>query len=115
MTTRSRHAQRLAVNILYSEPHTSRDIGPPAGARQRPAAACSSDGVSPAWLSACAVLTTTAGCVVPVTSADGKAVANGAPGSFTTRLHAAYWTLRDEGTMGDPVDYSADNPQEWLG
>lgn len=60
-------------------------------------------------------LTTTAGGVVPVTSVDGKAVANGAPGSFTTRLHAAYWALREEGAMGDPIDYSAATPEEWLG
>lgn len=59
-------------------------------------------------------LTTTAGGVVPVTSVDGKAVANGSPGIMTTRLHAAYWQLREEGAMGDPIDYTARTPDRWL-
>ena len=59
-------------------------------------------------------LTTTAGGVVPVTSIDGRAVANGRPGHMTAQLHAAYWQMRDSGVAGDPIDYAAPTPPDWL-
>lgn len=52
-----------------------------------------------------ALLTTTAGGVLPVASVDAKAIRNG-PGPFTARIHAAYWQRRADGWLGEPVDYT---------
>jgi len=41
---------------------------------------------------------------VPIAKIDGKAVKQ-FPGPITTRLHDAYWAMREEPAYRDPVDY----------
>jgi branched-chain amino acid aminotransferase len=50
-------------------------------------------------------LTTTAGGIIPVGAVDGRIVGNGAPGRVTTTIHSAYWNMRAQGWLGEPVNY----------
>jgi branched-chain amino acid aminotransferase len=50
-------------------------------------------------------LTTTAGGILPVGAVDGRIVGNGAPGRVTTTIHSAYWNMRAQGWLGEPVNY----------
>jgi branched-chain amino acid aminotransferase len=50
-------------------------------------------------------LTTTAGGIIPVTSIDGRRIADGRPGRKTVRLHAEYWARRAAGWHATPVAY----------
>jgi branched-chain amino acid aminotransferase len=49
-------------------------------------------------------LTSTGGGVLPIAKIDGQPLKQ-FPGPITTRLHAAYWAMRDEAAYRDPVDY----------
>jgi branched-chain amino acid aminotransferase len=49
-------------------------------------------------------LTSTGGGVLPIAKIDGHPL-HQFPGPITTRLHAAYWAMRDEAAYRDPVDY----------
>jgi branched-chain amino acid aminotransferase len=49
-------------------------------------------------------LTSTGGGVLPIAKIDGHPLQQ-VPGPITTRLHAAYWAMRDEAAYRDPVDY----------
>lgn len=73
------------------------------------------DAVSPEMLRRASevFLTTTAGGIVPVTSIDGRTVANGKPGRMTAQLHTAYWEMRESGVAGDEINYTAP-PPAWL-
>lgn len=53
-----------------------------------------------------AFMTSTAGGIMPINSADGHVLGgvNG-PGAITTRLHNLYWEKRWEGWLGTPVNY----------
>jgi branched-subunit amino acid aminotransferase/4-amino-4-deoxychorismate lyase len=50
--------------------------------------------------------TSTAGGVMPVTTLDGKPVADGRPGSVTIELNKRYWDLHRDPRYAIPVDYS---------
>jgi branched-chain amino acid aminotransferase len=50
-------------------------------------------------------LTTTAGGIIPVGAVDGRIVGNGALGRVTTTIHSAYWNMRAQGWLGEPVNY----------
>ncbi len=50
-------------------------------------------------------LTSTAGGVMPVSSIDGTAIGDGAPGPVTTRLKDMYWALHDNPAYTTPVRY----------
>jgi len=50
-------------------------------------------------------LTTTAGGIIPVTTVDGRPIADGLPGPKTVRLHAEYWSRRAAGWHAEPVAY----------
>jgi branched-chain amino acid aminotransferase len=50
-------------------------------------------------------LTTTAGGIVPVGVVDGQIVGNGVPGRVTATIHSAYWNMRAQGWLGEPVKY----------
>lgn len=50
-------------------------------------------------------LTSTAGGVMPVTSVDGTAVGDGAPGPIARRLRDGYWSLHDDPRYATPVPY----------
>jgi branched-subunit amino acid aminotransferase/4-amino-4-deoxychorismate lyase len=50
-------------------------------------------------------LTSTAGGVMPVTSVDGAAVGDGAPGPIARRLRDGYWGLHDDPRYATPVAY----------
>ena len=50
-------------------------------------------------------LTSTAGGVMPVTSVDGVAVGDGAPGPIARRLRDGYWSLHDDPRYATPVPY----------
>jgi branched-chain amino acid aminotransferase len=50
-------------------------------------------------------LSSTAGGVIPVTTLDGHAVADGKAGSATRRLRQRYWEAHDETRWTTPVDY----------
>ncbi len=50
-------------------------------------------------------LTTTAGGIIPVTTVDGRSIADGRPGPKTVRLHAEYWSRRAAGWHAEPVAY----------
>jgi len=50
-------------------------------------------------------LSSTAGGVIPVTTVDGEAVANGELGSLTRQLREAYWELHDDPRFSLPVQY----------
>ena len=49
-------------------------------------------------------LTSTGGGILPIAKIDGQPLKQ-FPGPITTRLHAAYWAMRDEAAYRDPVDY----------
>ena len=51
-------------------------------------------------------LSSTAGGVMPVRSVDGTDVGEGAPGPVTLRLRELYWSKREAGWHGTPVDYA---------
>ena len=57
-------------------------------------------------------LSTTAGGLVPITKIDGETIGDGKPGPVTWRLRGLYWTKREAGWHGTPVDYDdgAANP-----
>jgi branched-chain amino acid aminotransferase len=50
-------------------------------------------------------LTSTGGGILPIAKIDGRALKQ-FPGPVTTRLHAAYWAMRDEAVYRDDVDYA---------
>lgn len=50
--------------------------------------------------------TSTAGGVMPVTSLDGKAIGDGAPGPVSMRLREAYWQAHADPRFSTPVDYA---------
>jgi branched-chain amino acid aminotransferase len=54
-------------------------------------------------------LTSTGGGILPIAKIDGRPLRR-FPGPITTRLHGAYWALRDEAAYRDDVDY-AEQPQ----
>lgn len=49
-------------------------------------------------------ITTTAGGVIPITTIDGRPVADGEPGALTRRLHETYWSRRSDGWYGTPLN-----------
>jgi branched-chain amino acid aminotransferase len=49
-------------------------------------------------------LTSTGGGVLPIAKLDGTPLPR-FPGPVTTRLHDAYWAMRNEAAYRDPVDY----------
>jgi len=51
-------------------------------------------------------ITSTAGGIIPVTTVDGKQVADGVPGRVTQALHDLYWRRHAEGWKSTPVDYT---------
>lgn len=51
-------------------------------------------------------LTSTAGGIMPVTRIDGVPVGDGAPGPLTSRLRDLYWSKKEAGWLGTPVDYT---------
>lgn len=50
-------------------------------------------------------LTSTAGGIMPITTLDGKPVADGKRGPVTKRLHDLYWQRQEEGWLATPVPY----------
>lgn len=54
-------------------------------------------------------LSSSAGGIMPVTTVDGQRIGDGAPGPLTTRLDQLYWTKREAGWHGTPVDYRHDS------
>lgn len=50
-------------------------------------------------------LSSTAGGIMPVRSVDGAPVGEGVPGPVTLRLKQLYWSKREAGWHGTPVDY----------
>lgn len=52
-------------------------------------------------------LTSTAGGIMPVTAIDGKRVGDGRPGPLTRRLQELYWSKKEKGWLGTPIDYRA--------
>lgn len=49
-------------------------------------------------------ITTTAGGVIPIASADGAPIGvNDGPGPVTLKLHHHYWTKRENGWLGTPL------------
>jgi branched-chain amino acid aminotransferase len=50
-------------------------------------------------------LSSTAGGIIPVTTADSEAVGNGEPGPLTRQLREAYWELHDAPRFSLPVQY----------
>ena len=51
-------------------------------------------------------LSSTAGGVLPVTTVDGKPIADGSPGPLTNRLRELYWSKQEAGWHGTPVLYT---------
>ncbi len=51
-------------------------------------------------------ISSTAGGVLPVTKLDGKPVGSGVPGPVTTRLREMYWSKKEAGWHGTPVNYT---------
>lgn len=52
-------------------------------------------------------LTSTAGGIMPVTAIDGEKVGDGRPGPLTRRLQELYWSKKEKGWLGTPIDYRA--------
>lgn len=52
-------------------------------------------------------LSSTAGGIIGVSEVNGRALGDGAPGPLTTRLHDLYWSKKEAGWLGTPVDYGA--------
>jgi branched-chain amino acid aminotransferase len=52
-------------------------------------------------------LTSTAGGIMPVTAIDGEKVGDGRPGPLTRRLRELYWSKKEKGWLGTPIDYRA--------
>ncbi len=50
-------------------------------------------------------LTSTAGGVMPVTTLEGRPVADGAPGKITSTLRQSYWDAHDDPRYATPVRY----------
>ena len=50
-------------------------------------------------------LSSTAGGILPVTTVDGKTMGDGKPGPLTTHLRELYWSKKEAGWHGTPVDY----------
>ena len=57
-------------------------------------------------------LSSTAGGVMAVTRIDGRGLGDGAPGPLTTRIHDLYWSKKEAGWHGTPVDYGAAAPSQ---
>ncbi|HEY2790311.1 MAG TPA: hypothetical protein VGI72_12735, partial [Gaiellales bacterium] len=55
-----------------------------------------------------ALVTSTAGGVIPVTAVDGAAVGAGLPGAATMALRDRYWASHADPTWSTPVRYAAD-------
>jgi branched-chain amino acid aminotransferase len=55
-------------------------------------------------------LSSTAGGIMPVGSADKDAIGDGRPGPTTTRLRSLYWSKREAGWHGTPVNYAIERP-----
>jgi branched-chain amino acid aminotransferase len=51
-------------------------------------------------------ITTSAGGVIAVTRVDGRIIGNDKEGAITARLREHYWTKRNDGWHGTPVDYN---------
>ncbi len=51
-------------------------------------------------------LSSTAGGILPVTTVDGNPLGNGAPGPITNRLRDLYWSKKEAGWHGTPVNYA---------
>ena len=49
--------------------------------------------------------TSTAGGVMPIAFVDGAQIGDGKPGPLTQRLHDLYWSKKEAGWYGTPVDY----------
>ena len=54
-----------------------------------------------------ALITSTAGGIIPVTKLDGKPIGDGHPGPLTLRLRDLYWTKHDDPKWATPIDYDA--------
>ncbi|MDP6804162.1 MAG: aminotransferase class IV [Rhodospirillales bacterium] len=52
-------------------------------------------------------LSSTAGGIIGVSAVNGGTLGDGAPGPLTTRLHDLYWSKKEAGWLGTPVDYGA--------
>ena len=50
-------------------------------------------------------ITSTAGGVMPVTRITGRPVGDGSPGPLTQRLNKLYWSKKEAGWLGTPIDY----------
>lgn len=50
-------------------------------------------------------ISSTAGGIMPITKIDHTILGNGAPGPHTTRLFNLYWTKKQSGWHGTPVQY----------
>lgn len=50
-------------------------------------------------------ITSTAGGIMPITHLNGVAVGDGMPGPLTKRLQQLFWTRKEAGWLGTPVDY----------
>ncbi len=50
-------------------------------------------------------VSSTAGGIMPVTRIDGRALGDGEPGPFTTRIHDLYWSKKEAGWYATPIDY----------
>jgi branched-chain amino acid aminotransferase len=50
-------------------------------------------------------ITSTAGGVMPITRIAGKPVGDGTPGPLTQRLNKLYWSKKEAGWLGTPIDY----------
>ena len=55
-------------------------------------------------------LSSTAGGIMPVGSVDKDAIGDGRPGPTTTRLRSLYWSKREAGWHGTPVNYAIERP-----
>ena len=51
-----------------------------------------------------AFLCSTAGGIMPVVGVDDRTLSNGAPGEITSRLRELYWSKREAGWLGTPVE-----------
>ena len=52
-------------------------------------------------------LSSTAGGIIGVAEVNGVTLGDGGPGPLTTRLHDLYWSKKEAGWLGTPVDYGA--------
>jgi branched-chain amino acid aminotransferase len=54
-----------------------------------------------------AMITSTAGGIIPVTKVDGRPIGDGHVGPLTTRLRDLYWAKHDDPEYATPIDYDA--------